>query len=270
VHSLSGSGFQADSSDSSRGENDARQRTWTRPRPKRKRNGLGSSESSPESKLPSHNDGVSRRVSAKIEPCFCLQNGWLLGDLPACPSRVQGGSGRRDTSRQSNTHSTESREIRYPWHPWYGRPVWIHRAFVKAGQAVYRCSLEQNLEGPLLEIPQWMLDSGVCCRIHSAENAAVDCAALQDLKLLLHRARSPSRNLVIQAQHPSSPGGADAKITESIEGFANRLVSPTPAESGLAKATARNQTTDRGTTGAIAAPTQPKNSDRPSEKGERR
>jgi hypothetical protein len=175
-----------------------------------------------------------------------------------------------DTSRQSNTHSTESREIRYPWHPWYGRPVWIHRAFVKAGQAVYRCSLEQNLEGPLLEIPQWMLDSGVCCRIHSAENAAVDCAALQDLKLLLHRARSPSRNLVIQAQHPSSPGGADAKITESIEGFANRLVSPTPAESGLAKATARNQTTDRGTTGAIAAPTQPKNSDRPSEKGERR
>ena len=123
-------------------------------------------------------------------------------------------SSNAGTSRQSNTHSTESREIRYPWHPWYGRPVWIHRAFVKAGQAVYRCSLEQNLEGPLLEIPQWMLDSGAGCRVHGAENPAVDCAALKDLKLLLHRARSTARDLVVQAQHPSAPGGADARITE--------------------------------------------------------
>ena len=105
---------------------------------------------------------------------------------------------------------------------------------------------------------------------HSAENPAVDCAALQDLKLLLHRARSPARDLVVQAQHHSATGGADARIGESIEGSSNRIVSPTPAESGLAKATARNQTTDRGTTGATAAPTQPENPDRPSGRGERR
>jgi hypothetical protein len=178
--------------------------------------------------------------------------------------------GSAGTSRQSNTHSTELRDIRYPWHPWYGRPVWIHGAFVKAGQGVYRCSLEQNLEGRLFEIPQWMFDSGACCRVRRAEKPAVECAALQDLKLLLHRTFSPTRNLVVQAQHPSAPGGADARITESTEGSSNRIVSSTPAEPGLAKATARNQTTDRGTTGAIAAPTQPKNSDRPSEKGKKR
>ena len=188
---------------------------------------------------------------------------------PERPWPTPNGFGSAGTSRQSNAHSTESREIRYPWHPWYGRPVWIHRAFVKAGQAVYRCSLEQNLVGPLLEIPQWMLDSGACCRVHGAENPAVDCAALQDLKLLLHRGRSPARDLVVQAQHPSAPGGADARITESTEGSAKRIVSPTPAESGLAKATARNQTTDRGTTGATAAPTQPENHDCRSRKGER-
>jgi hypothetical protein len=176
----------------------------------------------------------------------------------------------RGTSRQSNTHSTESREIRYPWHPWYGRPVWIHGAFVKGGQAVYRCSLEQNHEARRFEIPQWMFDSGACCRVHRAENATVDCAALHDLKLLLHRARSPARDLVVQAQHHSAPGGADARIGESIEDSSNRIVSPTTAESGLAKATARNQTTDRGTTGATAAPTQPANSDRPSGRGHRR
>jgi len=213
------------------------------------------------------NDGAARRVAPEKGPDSKLGN---ESCRPVSPCQVRDECGLRGTSRQSNTHSTESREIRYPWHPWYGRPVWIHRAFVKAGQAVYRCSLEQDLEGPLLEIPQWMLDSGACCRVHGAENPAVDCAALQDLKLLLHRGRSPARDLVVQAQHPSAPGGADARITESTEGSSKRIVSPTPAESGLAKAAARNQTTDRGTTGATAAPTQPENHDCPSRKGERR
>ena len=40
------------------------------------------------------------------------------------------------TSRQSNAHSTESREIRYPWHPWCGRSVWIYSTVVKGGITV--------------------------------------------------------------------------------------------------------------------------------------
>jgi len=220
--------------------------------------------------LPVRSDDAGRRVVGNIVLRFPWRDGPQTTGLPEYPSRVPDASGLRDTSRQSNTHSTESREIRYPWHPWYGRSVWIHGAFVKGGQAVYRCSLEQNHEARLFEIPQWMFDSGACCRVHRAENAAVNCAALQALKLLLHRARSPARDLVVQAQHHSAPGGADARIGESIEGSSKRVVLPTPAESGLAKATARNQTTDCGTTGATAAPTRPKNSDRPSGKGERR
>ena len=215
-------------------------------------------------------NGAARQLAERIESCFPPWSAGQSADLLACPLPAPGASGPRGTSRQSNTHSTESREIRYPWHPWYGRPVWIHEAFVKGGQAVYRCSLEQNHEARLFEIPQWMFDSGACCRVHRAENAAVDCATLLDLKLLLHRARSRARDLVVQAQHHSAPGGADARIGESIEGSSKRVVLPTPAESDLAKATARNQTTDCGTTGATAAPTRPKNSDRPSGKGERR
>jgi len=180
------------------------------------------------------------------------------------------GSANGGTSGQSNTHSTESREIRYPWHPWYGRPVWIHGAFAKSGRAVYRCSLEQNHEARLFEIPQWMFESGACCRVHRAEKPAVDCAALLDLKLLLHRTRSPVRDLVVQAQHHSSPGGADAKIGESTEGSANRIVSPATADSGLAKTPARNQTEDSGTTGANAARTQPENPGWSPRKGEMR
>ena len=184
---------------------------------------------------------------------------------PGCPSPVQDELCPGNTSRQSNTHSTELREIRYPWHPWYGRPVWIYGAIVKSGWALYRCSLEQNQKARLFEIPQWMFDSGACCRVHRAEQPAVDSAALLELKLLLHRTRSPGRDLVVQAQHHSSPGGADARIGESTEGSANRVVSPTTTDSGLAKATARNQTADDKTTGTTVARTQSENPDREGE-----
>jgi len=110
-----------------------------------------------------------------------------------------------------------------------------------------------------------MFDSGACCRVHRAEQPAVDSAALLELKLLLHRTRSPGRDLVVQAQHHSSPGGADARIGESTEGSANRVVSPATTDSGLAKATARNQTADDKTTGTTVARTQSENPDREGE-----
>jgi hypothetical protein len=137
-------------------------------------------------------------------------------------------SGPDLTSRQSNTHSTESRELLYPWHPWYGRSLWIHGALVKSGSVVYRCSLEAQQEAPLLEIPQWMFESTGCCRVHHAENPFVDCAALLDLKLLFHCTRSPVSGLVVQAQHYSVPGGADARIGESTQSSTDRIVSLPP------------------------------------------
>src|SRR6266446_2666712 len=125
-------------------------------------------------------------------PVLAVPLPWAPGSL--CP-RLNA-YGTADTSRQSNTHSTEVREIRYPWHPWYGRPVWIHGALVKGGQALYHCSLEQNHQAPLFKIPQWMFESGACCRMHRAEEPAVDCAALRDLRRLHHHTRSPSRDFV--------------------------------------------------------------------------
>jgi len=175
------------------------------------------------------------------------------------------------TSGQSNTHSTEMREIRYPWHPWCGRSVWIHRKVVKGGRAVYRCSLEPNHEARLFEVPQWMFESGACCQVHSAEKPAVNCAALLDLKLLLHHARSPARTFVLQAQHSSSPGGgADAKIGKATEGYPTGIVSPITPDSKLAKVTARNQTRNSGTTGATATRTPQEDPGPPARKGEGR
>ena len=53
---------------------------------------------------------------------------------------------------------------------------WTHR--------VHPCSLEQNHKARLFEVPQWMFESDACCQVHSAEEPAVNCAALLDLKLV--------------------------------------------------------------------------------------
>ena len=120
----------------------------------------------------------------------------------ACPSPGRDGFGPRGTSRQRNTHSTESREVRYPWHPWHDRVVTIHRSFTRNGRALFCCSVEESLEGRLLEIPQWMFDPAICCRMELAAVPTVSCEALLDLKTVLQCALPPEREVVLQAQHP--------------------------------------------------------------------
>src|SRR4029079_10363028 len=36
-------------------------------------------------------------------------------------------------TRELNTHSTESREVLYPWHPWHRRHVWIREVRTSGG-----------------------------------------------------------------------------------------------------------------------------------------
>src|SRR5215831_5137574 len=40
------------------------------------------------------------------------------------------------TAKQPNAHNTESRKLLYPWHPWHGHSVWVHRTMVKYGIAI--------------------------------------------------------------------------------------------------------------------------------------
>ena len=40
------------------------------------------------------------------------------------------------TTKQPNAHNTESRKLLYPWHPWHGHSVWVHRTMVKYGIAI--------------------------------------------------------------------------------------------------------------------------------------
>jgi hypothetical protein len=171
---------------------------------------------------------------------------------PASPCSTRGACGRRGTTRQLNTHITESREVCYPWHPWYVRSVWIYETLVKNGQAVFRCGIEENKEARRLEIPQWMFDPAQCSRMRRMAVPTVACEALWDLKVLLQGASLGRPGVVLQAQHHSllALGGADANVREPTD---SRIVSSAPLESVLAGAAPRNQTEDPEAAGATAA-----------------
>jgi hypothetical protein len=166
---------------------------------------------------------------------------------------------RLGTSRQRNTHSTESREVHYPWHPWHDRVVAIHQSFTRNGCALFHCSIEENLKARLLEIPQWMFDPSTCCRMCLTTVPAVNSKALLDLKPLLQCTLLGS-DVVVQAQHRSLlfPGGADARVTEPTKNRSTQTVSSTPAEPDLGGAAARYQAENGGIGRAAAARTLPK------------
>ena len=175
---------------------------------------------------------------------------WAPGRL--CPSL--NAYATADTTQQRNTHNIESREVRYPWHPWCGRVVAVHQTFAKNGWVVSHCSIEENAEARHLEIPEWMFDPVICRRTQLAAVPTVSCEALLDLKSLLRCAPCPDTDVVLQPQHRSllSPGGADAKIIKS-QGRSIHTVSSTTQKSGLAGIASRNKTESSETLRATAA-----------------
>ena len=90
--------------------------------------------------------------------------------LHACDARCR--------SRQPNTHNTEAREVRYSWHPWFGRSVVVYEMRVQQGHSVCRCGLEEEWNRQSIEIPSWMFDPATCGRFRVMAVAAVGCDAL--------------------------------------------------------------------------------------------
>jgi hypothetical protein len=207
------------------------------------------------------------RVAATRELCGDSRALRMELDRREYPSQVRDAFDPRGTSRQRNTHSIESREVLYPWHPWHNRVVAVHQSFTRNGHVLFRCSIQENLEARLLEIPQWMFDPATCGRMRLAAVPIVSCKALLNLKSLLQCALLPGSEAVLQAQHSCllSPGGADAKVTE---GRSTQTVSSTPPGSGLAGAASRNQAENREVVRATAARTLRKDSRRGQQKGD--
>ena len=121
-------------------------------------------------------DSRGRRPRSELGPA---------GALPAphaCDARCR--------SRQPNTHNTESREVCYPWHPWFGRAVAVYEVLVKQGHSVCRCGLEEERNRRSLEVPTWMFEPAACGRLRLMASPAVSCDALRALKALLRHDRA--------------------------------------------------------------------------------
>jgi hypothetical protein len=161
------------------------------------------------------------------------------------------------TSRQSDTHRIESREVRYPWHPWYGRSVWVDQAVIRGGQAVFQCRLEPGQEQRSIEVPQWMFDAASCHRMRLGPIPSVSWDTLRDLQALLSsRTLLADRDHLRDAQHQAEHGrgGADATITEKPVCPPAVPVSPAVAIAALGDIPAPDPRADRAL--ASSTPTQ--------------
>jgi hypothetical protein len=173
------------------------------------------------------------------------------------------------TSRQSNTHSIESRVVRYPWHPWHGRTVWIYQSLKKQGEGILRCRIEQDPSVSLQELPEWMFDTGAG-QIQIAKMPAISCEALRDLKTLLQSnpTRSGGDNVVeIQHQSLQSSGGADEQAAETSRIYSTATIPTKVQEPAVAGPTSRNSTEHRENVGTAVAPTLRKSSRLQRQKG---
>jgi hypothetical protein len=152
-----------------------------------------------------------RSPSPPAPACF------QLVDDSARPFRANRECGLDGTSDQHNTHIVEIREVWYPWHPWYGRNVKVHATLVKRGVGVARCSSEDVHPHRPLELPLWMLDSAVCCKVRVAKPGSVSVEFLRELQYLLYLAQSASGELAKEAEHQYllNAGGTDVNVAAS-------------------------------------------------------
>jgi hypothetical protein len=157
------------------------------------------------------------------------------------------------TSRQRNTHSTELRQVRYPWHPWVGRTVTVYEALTKGGHAICRCGFDDQRNDRSLEVPAWMFEPAACDHLRLTATPFVDCQALIELKTVLQRAL---RADVVQAPHHSlmTPGGADATAQTPIPSLATDAVPALASPPTVSDVAAGHPGTNDSTAGPTPSP----------------
>jgi hypothetical protein len=131
------------------------------------------------------------------------------------------------TSERRKTHVTEFLEVLYPWHPWFGRAVYIHEIIARGGERFFRCELGERPTARCMYVPAWMFDRAACLRLRRADTPQVELAALICLKALLAEIanRECAVAAVVGARHPlESRGDADATLQSSITNCSTQSV----------------------------------------------
>jgi hypothetical protein len=171
-------------------------------------------------------DRRSARSAGSVRPCAATS---------VCEPRC--------TIRQHNAHRTEEREILYPWHPWFGRRVFVHEVLVRGNARIFRCSETVQATYRRFEIPEWMFERAACCGMARAESPRVSRAALDGLKAVILGAFGATAGAMIEAGPGSfsREGEADATSRTPASYPTTGTVSPRRCKTGMAP-TARGGT----------------------------
>ena len=143
---------------------------------------------------------VRRMSQAGGQPVRCVA-------APGCTSRIR------------KTHVTEKMEVLYPWHPWFGRQVYVHAIVERSDARSFSCAIDSQQTARCLGVPAWMFDRAACMRTRRAATPQVELAALVRLQTLLTETieRTASASTVVGARHPfAKQGDADATPEASV------------------------------------------------------
>ena len=137
------------------------------------------------------------------------------------------------------------RTVRYPFHPWFGREVFVFTHLSWLGQPILRCRLD--LEAPRgLDIPLWMFDEATCATMGIKSQPAVSFHALRRLRQVLDTRRTSL--IGVDEQHPSAPRIGDADEQEDL------LAAPRIPETSPANGSRMADTADVGSTAGDSTP----------------
>jgi hypothetical protein len=98
----------------------------------------------------------------------------------ALDSQESNAAAPRCTTKLKNAHGTESRELLYRWHPWFGLRVGVHDAIGKSDGIVFRCNLSGSDTDRWLEFRDWTFDRSACARVREAVDANAGLSKLGD------------------------------------------------------------------------------------------
>jgi len=96
-----------------------------------------------------------------------------------------------ERTTQHNTPKHEVREVRYRWHPLFGKSIIVHGQLVKRGCHLFRYLLPGQHDRIGFEIPAWMLDPARCAGMLLKVEPHVSWQALLSLQQLCKEALEP-------------------------------------------------------------------------------
>ena len=142
----------------------------------------------------------------------------------------------------------------YSFHPWHGRPVWVHASLVKRGQPIAYCSLQDVQTCRALEVPLWMLDVAACPKIQVSMQGFVSADSLRELREVLEPARLRAHAHTgpeMQHRYLQDAKGADGGITDPTETEPTSVICSSPVQAALDRPLIRCSTEDGAIAGAV-------------------